>query len=250
MAQFCTKCGTPFEEGIRFCTGCGAAIAAPSAAPDAPPPAVFGETLPVAPPVVEASPMPPAPVPGAPASAAPVPAAPAPKSTSPVVKIVLAVVALLIFFSLLGIGACVFVAYRIKQKATQFEKQVQTTFPMPTGTREVRTQPAAPPSSPDAASATPIDMGVLIYPGATAKDGGSQMSMGAGGIKVQQYLTTDSVDQVATFYKDKLGSKAMMTMGGGSAQVQVGGSNGYISITISPGGGDGKTVISITSITK
>src|ERR1019366_1169959 len=144
---------------IRFCTGCGAAIAAPSAAPDAPPPAVFGETLPVAPPVVDASAMP----------RAPVPAAPAPKSTSPVVKIVLAVVALLIFFSLLGIGACVFVAYRIKQKATQFEKQVQNTFPMPTGTREVRTQPTTPSSSPDAASATPIDMGVPAYPGATVK---------------------------------------------------------------------------------
>ena len=33
MAQFCTKCGTPLPEGMRFCTGCGAVIgeaAAPS----------------------------------------------------------------------------------------------------------------------------------------------------------------------------------------------------------------------------
>lgn len=32
MAKFCYKCGTPLNEGTKFCPGCGAAVAAPAPA--------------------------------------------------------------------------------------------------------------------------------------------------------------------------------------------------------------------------
>lgn len=32
MAKYCTKCGTPLDDNIKFCPNCGAAIAAPAPA--------------------------------------------------------------------------------------------------------------------------------------------------------------------------------------------------------------------------
>ena len=241
MAQFCTKCGTPLAEGMKFCTGCGATIGEPSA-PAAQAPAGQAPVAPVAPPPVVAAPTP--------APAAPAAAAPAASSGSPIVKIVLIVVAVLIFLGLLSIGSCVYLVYRTKQRVSQFEKQVRATFPTPTGTREVRTQPAAPAAAPSQQAAPVIDMGVPVYPGATATEGGGQVSMGVGGLKVQQYTTSDSVDKVVAFYKEKLGSTAMVTQSGEQALVQVVGSNGVINVAIASDSGSGKTKITINSITK
>lgn len=227
MAQFCTKCGAPLGEGMKFCTGCGATIGAPAAPPAR------------------------APAPAVPVQAAPAPtAAAAAKSGSPVLKIVLIVLGVLILLGLLSAGACVYFMYRVKQRATQFEKQVQATFPTPAGTREVRTQPVAPPAAPTPPAGPVVDTGVAIYPGATAWGGGSQMTMGGTAIKSQEYLTDDSVDKVLAFYKDKLGSTAMVTQSGGQARVQVFGTNGTTTIAIKPDPSTGKTKISINSITK
>jgi hypothetical protein len=168
-----------------------------------------------------------------------------------VLKIVLVVLAVLVFLGLLGVGSCVYVAYRAKQKIRQFEKQAQIAFPTRTGTREVRTQPAAPTQTPSPETAPVIDLGVPVYPGATPPAGGANISGGEmGGTKVQQYVTDDSVDKVVSFYKDKLGSNAMVAQSGNSALVQLAGSNGLISITIATDQDSGKTKFSITSIRK
>jgi hypothetical protein len=76
------------------------------------------------------------------------------------------------------------------------------------------------------------------------------VEVGVGGVKVQQYSTIDSVDKVLAFYKEKLGSRAMVTQSGGAALVQVVGSNGVINVTIAADGGSGKTKFTITSIAK
>ena len=237
MAQFCTKCGAPLSAGMMFCTGCGATQGGPSA-PAPATPAVAGN-IPAA--------APPSPMPVAPVVSAPVAAAPKPSSGSPVMKIILIVVAIFIFITLLGAGACVYMIYRAKQRVNQIESSVRSTFPMSTGTREVHIQQT--PSAPSTEAAAPVvDMGVPIYPGATAKQGGGGLSMG--GLKIQQYLTDDSVDKVAAFYKDKLGAKAVFTESGGTASVQLAGSNGMISIAIAPNGDNGKTVLTITTMVK
>ena len=220
MAQFCTKCGTPLAEGLQFCTGCGAAVGVPSA------PAPAGLA-----PVAALAQTPP---PVAPGSVSPVPAA---SSGSPVLKIILIVVAVLILLGLLSAGACVYMVYRAKQRVSQFEKQVHTTFPMSTQLPGGQAGPA-------------IDLGVSVYPGATPTEAGSTMSMGNGAVKVQEYTTSDSVDKVTAFYKDKLGSRAMVTQKGQEALVQLIGSNGVLTVSIVADGNTGKTKFTISSIGK
>jgi len=229
MAQFCTKCGTPLPEGMKFCTGCGATIGEPSAPP------------------APAAPAPAAPIP---APTAPAAAAPAASSGSPVVKIVLIVLAVLILFGLLSAGACVYFVYRAKQKMRQFETTIHSTLPMPTGTPQVPAQPGAPATAPGQPTTPAVDTGVPAYPGATAAEGQGEMSLGVGGVKVQQYTTSDSVDKVVAFYKDKLGSTAMVTQSGQQALVQVVGSNGVINVVIASDAGSGKTKITISTIAK
>jgi hypothetical protein len=162
-------------------------------------------------------------------------------------KIILIVVAIFIFIILLVAGGCVYIVYRAKQKVNQIESSVRSTFPMSTGTREVHIQQT--PGVPSTEAAAPVvDAAVPIYPGATAKQGAGELSVG--GLKIRQYLTDDSVDKVAAFYKDKLGAKAVFTESGGSASIQLAGSNGMISIAIAPNGDNGKTVLTITTIVK
>jgi hypothetical protein len=230
MAQFCTKCGSPMAEGLSFCTSCGAQVAAPpAAAATAPPPSA-------------------APAGPAPTGAAPAAAAPAAKSGSPILKIILAVVAVLILFSLLGVGACVYVYYRARQKVNELRNEARITFPTSAGTQEVRSEPEAEKQNRETTPA--VNLEVPIYPDATPAEGGGEMSFGAGAFKVQQYVTDDSVDKVVSFYRDKLGSKAVVQQSEGKAVVQVAGSNGLISITVAHDDASGKTKFTITRIGK
>lgn len=226
MAQFCTKCGSPLTEGVQFCTGCGAPTgqgASPFEAAPAPLSPAGGAASPVVP-------APPAPAPAG------YPPAPRPSSGSPVLKIILIVVLVLVFLGILSAGACVYFVYRTRQRIHQYQRQMNSSFPTTT---------TAPGSSPG--SVAGIDASSLEYPGAVA-DNGASLTMGP--IQVRQYLTSDPVDKVVDFYKQKLGTKAFVQEGAGSAVVQAGGSNGGFHITISPDSAQGKTRISITRIAK
>jgi len=223
MAQFCTKCGSPMGEGMNFCTACGAVSGGP-----------------------------PAPAAPVPLAAVPVGAAPAAKSGSPVLKIVLIVVAVLIFFSLLSAGACIYFVYRAKQRVSQFEKQVRTTMRTPAGVGQVPTQSGAPVEATGAApvpGTTPvIDIGALSYPGATPAEGSGQLNLGMGGVKVQESTTGDPVGTVVAYYKAKLGPNAMVNQTGGTTVLQLLGSNGMINVTIVADQSSGKTKITVSSI--
>jgi hypothetical protein len=219
---------------MSFCTACGAVSGGPPA-PAAPVP------LAVVPPPVA--------VPG---TAAPSAAAPVAKSGSPVLKIILIVLAVLIFFSLLSAGACVYFVYRAKQRVSQFEKQVRTTFPTPTGARQVPTQPGAPAETPGAApvpgTAPAVDITTLGYPGATPAEGGGQLNLGIGGVKVQESSTSDPADTVVAYYKAKLGPNAIVNQTGGTTVLQLLGSSGMINVTIAADQSSGKTKITVSSI--
>ena len=132
MAQFCTKCGTPQTEGMRFCPACGAASDGPAAQA----PAAQALVAPVAPPsAVGAAPRP--------APAAPV-AAPTASSGSSFLKTVLGCLGVLFILGLLIAGAgAYFYYYHIKPKVTQIENTVRS-FPLPTGTPQEPAQPASP----------------------------------------------------------------------------------------------------------
>ena len=244
MAQFCTKCGAPMGEGMQFCTSCGATVSGP---PAAAPPAAPLDVMPPAP-IAAAPPV--APVPAVPA------AAPGAKKGSPVVKIILIVLAVFILLGMLGVGACVFYAYhKVKQGESQLKK-FGNNFPSSMGTREVQPQANNPIENPSAEnpgnpSAGPaVNMGDLAYPGATAGQSGSQSIFGAAGINMQEYLTTDSVDAVVTYYKSKLGNSAMVNQTGGNAVIQVGGGGAFTTIAVAADSSSGKTKITISSIHK
>src|SRR6202795_3602350 len=88
MAAFCVSCGNPMADGARFCTKCGATQ------------------------------------PAAPAAAVSIPAPPVTKGSSTGMKILIGVLAFFIFLILVVAGSCVYIGYRVKQKAQEFSKSV------------------------------------------------------------------------------------------------------------------------------
>lgn len=229
MVRFCTKCGSPAEEGMKFCMKCGTP---------------FGE--PVAPPAVAATP-PPAPVAAPPApAAAPAPAAvaqPAPKKSS-AVPIILGILAFMVFVMVLGIGSCLYIGYRARQKLNAMaagEKQGSISLP------GIKVETGGQGSQ----AATAATQDVPVYPGAAATQSGGSLNFGgAGGISSQEYTTADSVDQVVAFYKEKMGSDIVVTESGGNATIQHSTPTGLTTITIVHDASANNTKITIARIGK
>jgi hypothetical protein len=179
----------------------------------------------------------------APAAAAPTgpaPEAAAGKSGSNALKIILIVLAVLIFFCLLVAGGCVYLIYRAKQRVAQLKHESHITFPTEARSQGARIEPEAKPTI------EAVNTDVPIYPGATEAGGG--MSMGAGAVKVQEYVTDDAVDKVVSFYKDKLGSGVIVQQSEGKVLLQLMGSAGLTNVTIFHDDNAGKTKFSITRI--
>jgi hypothetical protein len=88
MAAFCVSCGNPLADGAKFCTKCGATQ------------------------------------PAAQAPAAGAPAASAAKGSSTAMKILIGVLAFFMFLILAVAGSCVYIGYRVKQKAHEFSKSM------------------------------------------------------------------------------------------------------------------------------
>ena len=100
MAGFCTKCGSPVGDDVRFCIQCGTPVAQPPTAAQGPAPA--------APAGVQAA--------GAAPGAAPA------KSGSAAVKIIVGLLAFFALVTLLGIGSCVYVGYRVRKRARELSQ--------------------------------------------------------------------------------------------------------------------------------
>ncbi len=113
MANFCNKCGTP-SDGGPFCGGCGAAMAkSPAAAP--PQPAAQAQPLPLPQlpfqpsPAVQAQPI---------APSVPV------KKGSPLLKIAIALVAVIFVCGAAAVGGIYYVVYRVKEKVQEVKADV------------------------------------------------------------------------------------------------------------------------------
>lgn len=117
MPGFCGNCGSPIAPGVRFCSKCGAAI--PGAAAE---PVIAATPAPAPAPVAAAAPYTPPPV--------------AAKGGGSALKIILIIVAVFVFLMLLVAGGCFYVAYRVKQKAHEFSREMGTNAPAYTGKRE------------------------------------------------------------------------------------------------------------------
>ena len=93
MASFCVSCGNPLADGAKFCNKCGA-------------------TQPVAsaPPVAPAGIPQPAPVPST--------------GTSTGMKILIGILVFFMLMILAVAGSCVYIGYRVKQRAHEFSRSI------------------------------------------------------------------------------------------------------------------------------
>jgi nitrate reductase NapE component len=177
-------------------------------------------------------------------SPAPAAAAPA-KKGSPLVKIILVVVGIFAFVTVASIGACVYIGYRAKRAVEQTVKMEEggKSFKIQTPQGEIKLG-----EHPTKEGETIA--GVPIYPGATALEGGGQFSFGdkfqIGG---QDYLTSDPVDKVVDFYKEKYGSKLSVAENAGHYRLSLESGDekhsGVVTIDVFADEESGKTKITI-----
>lgn len=216
MASFCTKCGASLNPGSQFCTACGAPQASavtPPAAPYTPPPAGF-------------QPNPAGPIPGA--------AAPA----SSAVKVVLIVVGVVVALGIVGISIFAFTIWRVAHAVHVEGNGDKVTLHTPGGTF----------SANQSTSYSASDMGIDLYPGAEGQHGGSKIETPNGSVMTGVFTTSDSKDQVVSFYKSKMGSGASVYDSANGALLNISkGNHESIMVTVNadPSRHQGKTQITI-----
>jgi hypothetical protein len=171
---FCNSCGATLSDGTKFCSKCGAAVTAP---------AVMA-TPPVMPP--------------------PVTPAAGSGGGSGALKIILIVVGVIVLLGILGVGAVSYIGYRAvhavkNSRVHQDGDNVKVETPF--GSMQ---------STKDPEQATK-DLGVDIYPGAEVqKEGASSATFGSIHTVSAKFESSDSMDKVCSFYKEKFPS-AMST---------------------------------------
>ena len=205
MASYCAKCGAVLSPDKQFCTACGAAA---PAQPSAAQPSAVQPTA-------------------------------APDNSSGCIKIVLIVVAIVVFLGLLALAGVMYACHRVKQ-AIRVENgpngQVSMNIP---GTSF---------SANTAQSFTAAELGTDIYPGAQSIKGGMKMDLPTGSMVTGVFVTSDSKDQVVDFYKGKFGSAASTydTSDGAILTLPMGQQESVmVTITAKPSENDGKTKIVI-----
>lgn len=243
MAIQCTTCGTQTRSGAKFCHACGTPIATtslPSTLPlGAAPPVVETRTAP--PPVA----MPTAPQPAAETEAMPVPSAYLPqtpqtyhappplapvqptKNSGKTLKVVLISLALIM---VIGIASVIGAVYFVSKKAQRTIADIKQRGGFPAMSNN-------PESVPDE------KLGVPIYPGAKRENTVSG-SLGSMSGAVVTFSTKDSVEEVASFYRDHFKENKDHPLNeisdsgedgkDGSVVFQVNGENGSRLLTISP----------------
>jgi hypothetical protein len=169
---FCNSCGATLDGGARFCTKCGATQPGAAAAAASP---VF-----------------------TPAAATPG----TPQKSGGALKIILIVVAVIVFLGILAIGAVSFIGYRIARHSRIHNENGNVRVETPFGSVNTSTDPD------DAAR----NLGVELYPGAEVVKGTtSNMTMGAMHTAAADLESSDPVITVGEFYKSRLPNASVVS---------------------------------------
>jgi hypothetical protein len=184
------------------------------------------------------------PVAPVPVYGAPPPAAMPPRSGgSSAVKIVLIIVGVFVFLGVLVVAVIGYGVYKVRKAIHVDGSTGAATLSVPG--MSMNADPAM--------KFTASELGTEIYPGAEPKKSGSmRMSIAGSSVVSAAFLTSDPVDKVVAFYKDKLGSNATsMEFGGTSILTSKIGDREQVSVTIVQHAGqqDGKTQIQIQHTT-
>jgi hypothetical protein len=166
-------------------------------------------------------------------------AAPA-QSGSGAVKIVLIVVAVIVGLGILGAGAFGFMVWRVAHAihVSGSGPNGKVTMNTPGGTITANTK--------ETFSAS--DLGTDIYPGAQPGKGSMRITLPSGSSVTAIFVTSDSKDQVVSYYKGKFGSEASVFDSANSAMLTVQkGKQETVMVTVTTGEAqyDGKTQITI-----
>jgi hypothetical protein len=214
---FCNSCGANIVPGTRFCSKCGAAILASSLPPVASPPAVGS-------------------VPPSPATPPAVPTVPA--SGGSALKAILIVVGVIVLVGILGITSLAFFAWRVARHAHISQEGDNVKVETPFGTFQTTKDPQ------EAAR----NLGVDIYPGAEVlREGASSATLGSVHTASLKAETTDSLDQVCSFYKSKFPNANVTTSGADQCSIVSSDQTNVININLKTVGD--KTHIMITHVT-
>lgn len=164
---FCNSCGATLSAGMKFCNKCGAPQADTVASPGATP----------APPATVMAPAPPPSTGGGSA-----------------LKIILIVVAVIVGIGILGMVTCGVVVHRAIKNARVSHQGDSVKADTPFGSFATSKDPEQ----------IAKDIGVDLYPGAEMqKNASASVTMGSIHTVTAVLLSSDSVDKVCTFYKEK-----------------------------------------------
>jgi hypothetical protein len=160
------------------------------------------------------------------------------KSGGGALKIILIVVAVFVGLGILGVAAVGFTVWRVAHAIHTSGKNGEVSIDTPGGTYTANSSEHF----------TSSDLGTDIYPGAQTGKGSMRMSLPTGSVVTAIFTTSDSKDQVVSYYKNKFGSDASVYDNANSAVLSVQkGPKETVMVTVSQNGSqdDGRTRISI-----
>jgi hypothetical protein len=170
-----------------------------------------------------------------------VPPPPTANSSNTILKIVLIVVGAIVLLGVLVAGVIGYGVYKVS-KAVHKNSAGDVSIALPTGTI----------STGKSANLSTADLGVDPYPGATSTDQGSMnMKTPNGSMVTSVYTSTDPLDKIVDFYKEKLGSQASIVQTGNGTMLSAGEKDkDKVMVTITPEGSLSKIVILHVTQTK
>jgi hypothetical protein len=202
---FCNSCGATLDSGAKFCNKCGttqpgAAAAAPVLSPGAAAPGT-------------------------------------PQKSGGALKVILIVVAVIVVFGILAVGAFSFFAYRIARHSRVHNENGNVRVETPFGTVNTTTDP----------NEAARNLGIDSYPGAEVVKGTtSDLTMGNMHTASADFETSDPVSTVAEFYKSKVPNANVVSSTGDHYAIISTDKKNMLTINIEPK--NGRTRIHITKI--
>ncbi|GAC1668275.1 MAG: hypothetical protein NVS9B4_24130 [Candidatus Acidiferrum sp.] len=162
-----------------------------------------------------------------------------PAKSSGALKVILIIIAVFIGLGALTAAVAMFGLWRVSKSVKVDHGGV--TISTPGGTFSAGQTPT---------QVTESEIGAPIYPGAVSVEGGVKFGASSGSMATYAFKTSDSVQQVVAFYRDKFGPKTtVMETPEGALVTGAKSDNEGVMVSIGRDDSDGKTAITITHTT-